>query len=84
MILKIGKMKTLLKLLFKLDLINLSKLGGLIYDIEPNQAGAKLRNKVKEINSNKLTDNDWELILSALKSKGEKKENKKIDTEKLP
>ena len=70
-------MQNTLKLLFKLDLINLSKLGGLIYpDVEPNQAGAKLRNKVKEINGNRLTDNDWSLILSALKGKGEKKENK--------
>lgn len=69
-------MKNILKILFKLDLINLSKLGGLTYtDIEPNQAGAKLRNKIKEINGNRLTDNDWTLILSALKGKGEKKEN---------
>jgi hypothetical protein len=45
-------MKNILKLLFKLDLINLSKFGGLIYGLESNQAGVKLRNKVKEINGN--------------------------------
>lgn len=72
-------MKTTLKILFKLNLLHLPNLGAMIYpEVSKNQAGAKLRNKVKEINGNRLTDNDWSLILSALKGKGEKKENKNI------
>lgn len=66
-------MKSTLKLLFKLNLLHLPNLGALIYpEIPKHQAGAKLRNKVKEINGNRLTDNDWTLILSVLKGLGQK------------
>lgn len=56
-------MKKIIKEFIKLNIIHLPNLGAIIYPDKPkNQAGAKLRNKVKELQGNKLTDKDWALI----------------------
>ena len=62
-------MKQTLEILFNLNLLHLPNLGALMYPTIPkHQAGAKLRNKVKKINGNRLTDKDWEMILNLFKA----------------
>lgn len=66
-----------LDVLFELDLIRPQKLGSLIWPDKPAQnAGVLCRMKMKNVQGNKFSDKDYQLILSALKGKGEKKENK--------
>ncbi|MCU0393910.1 MAG: hypothetical protein MUE81_22600 [Thermoflexibacter sp.] len=72
-------MKIDFKKLLELDLIRPQKLGPLMWPDKPAQnAGVLCRMKMKEIQGNKFTEEDFQLILSALKGNGEKKENKNI------